>query len=119
MALAQEYIQPRETITAVPKQKVKTTVIPKQKVSFDYWKFIITSAVLLCVLATGTILSSMLVSNRNQQLQEMKQSVKTMERDSEVLMQEAEELAQYDRVVKIAKQKGLQMQEQNVRNVTQ
>ena len=42
-----------------------------------------------------------------------------MQRKNDTLLQSAQELSQYDRVNRIAKEQGLQMGQNNVRNVGQ
>ena len=71
------------------------------------------------VLATITIVSSMVVTNKNRQLQDIQTNTTLMQRKNDTLLQSAQELSQYDRVNRIAKEQGLQMGQNNVRNVEQ
>ena len=71
------------------------------------------------VLATITIVSSMVVTNKNRQLQDIQTNTTLMQRKNDTLLQSAQELSQYDRVNRIAKEQGLKMGENNVRNVEQ
>ena len=74
---------------------------------------------IILVLATITIVSSMVVTNKNRQLQDIQTNTTLMQRKNDTLLQSAQELSQYDRVNRIAKEQGLKMGENNVRNVEQ
>ena len=64
-----------------------------------------------------TVISSMAVANKNRQLQDIQTNTTLMQRKNDTLLQSAQELSQYDRVNRIAKEQGLQMGENNVRTV--
>ena len=74
---------------------------------------------IILILATFTIVSSMVVTNKNRQLQDIQTNTTLMQRKNDTLLQSAQELSQYDRVNRIAKEQGLKMGENNVRNVEQ
>lgn len=99
--------------------KTKEIVIPQEKVRFKYWRFFALSIILISVLATVTIVTQMMVANKNITLQNLKSDTTLLERDNSVLIQSTQELSQYDRVMKIAQEQGLKMDEANVRNVTE
>ena len=73
----------------------------------------------LFLFGTLTIVSSMVVTNKNRQLQDIQTNTTLMQRKNDTLLQSAQELSQYDRVNRIAKEQGLQMGQNNVRNVGQ
>ena len=125
MALAEGYF---DQVTTKTKNNTKTkkatvatppndTVFPQVKEKLNYGAFAIASVMLLAFLAAITILSTMVVSNKNHQLQDIKTNTTIIQQDNDVLLQSVQELSQYDRVMGIAKENGFQMNEENVRNV--
>ncbi|MGY3724578.1 cell division protein FtsL [Granulicatella balaenopterae] len=126
MALAEEYFDHLTTNTKAnttthPNVEIisppNDAVIPQVKVKTNYGTFAIASIMFLAFLAAITILSTMVVSNKNHQLQDIKTNTTIIQQDNDVLLQSVQELSQYDRVMEIAKEKGFQMNEENVRNV--
>ena len=95
------------------------TAIPQEKVKVNYARNMIISIVVIVLLGTLTVVSSMLVANKNRQLQDIQTNTTLMQRKNDTLLQSAQELSQYDRVNRIAKEQGLQMGQNNVRNVGQ
>ena len=95
------------------------TAIPQEKVKVNYTRNMIISIVVIVLLGTLTVVSSMLVANKNRQLQDIQTNTTLMQRKNDTLLQSAQELSQYDRVNRIAKEQGLQMGQNNVRNVGQ
>ena len=124
MALAEQIVDVNSTATvkeAFPhsySDKV-VTAIPQEKVKVSYARNIIVSVVLIVIFGTLTIVSSMVVTNKNRQLQDIQTNTTLMQRKNDTLLQSAQELSQYDRVNRIAKEQGLQMGQNNVRNVGQ
>ena len=122
MALAEQIVDVNSTTTvkeAFPNtysDKV-VTAIPQEKVKVNYTRNMIISIVVIVLLGTLTVVSSMLVANKNRQLQDIQTNTTLMQRKNDTLLQSAQELSQYDRVNRIAKEQGLQMGENNVRNV--
>ena len=122
MALAEQIVDVNPTTTvkeAFPNtysDKV-VTAIPQEKVKVNYARNMIVSIVVIVLLGTLTVVSSMLVANKNRQLQDIQTNTTLMQRKNDTLLQSAQELSQYDRVNRIAKEQGLQMGENNVRNV--
>ena len=78
---------------------------------------LILSGVVLAFLATMTIVASMIVANKNRQLQDIESQTTLIQRENNTLLQSTQELYQYDRVNRIANEQGLKMNEDNVRNV--
>ena len=124
MALAKQIVDVNSTTTvkeAFPNtysDKV-VTAIPQEKVKVNYARNMIVSIVVIVLLGTLTVVSSMLVANKNRQLQDIQTNTTLMQRKNDTLLQSAQELSQYDRVNRIAKEQGLQMGQNNVRNVEQ
>lgn len=124
MALAKQIVDVNSTTTvkeAFPNtysDKV-VTAIPQEKVKVNYARNMIASIVVIVLLGTLTVVSSMLVANKNRQLQDIQINTTLMQRKNDTLLQSAQELSQYDRVNRIAKEQGLQMGQNNVRNVGQ
>ena len=124
MALAKRIVDVNSTTTvkeAFPNtysDKV-VTAIPQEKVKVNYARNMIISIVVIVLLGTLTVVSSMLVANKNRQLQDIQTNTTLMQRKNDTLLQSAQELSQYDRVNRIAKEQGLQMGQNNVRNVGQ
>ena len=124
MALAEQIVDVNSTTTvkeAFPNtysDKV-VTAIPQEKVKVNYTRNMIISIVVIVLLGTLTVVSSMLVANKNRQLQDIQTNTTLMQRKNDTLLQSAQELSQYDRVDRIAKEQGLQMGQNNVRNVGQ
>mgnify|MGYP003358832838 CR=1 FL=1 len=124
MALAKQIVDvnsttiAREAFPNTYKDQV-VTAIPQQRVKINYVRNMIVGLVIMFALATITIISSMVVTNKNRQLQDIQTNTTLMQRKNDTLLQSAQELSQYDRVNRIAKEQGLKMGENNVRNVEQ
>lgn len=124
MALAKQIVDvnsttiAREAFPNTYKDAV-VTAIPQERVKVNYVRNMIVGLVIMFALATITIISSMVVTNKNRQLQDIQTNTTLMQRKNDTLLQSAQELSQYDRVNRIAKEQGLKMSENNVRNVEQ
>ena len=125
MALAKQIVDVNSTTPTVKEAFPNTysdkvvTAIPQEKVKVNYARNMIVSIVVIVLLGTLTVVSSMLVANKNRQLQDIQTNTTLMQRKNDTLLQSAQELSQYDRVNRIAKKQGLQMGQNNVRNVGQ
>lgn len=121
MALAEKYVDTLNV--SVPKQTPlvrkgqEVTSIPEEKQKANLMQVIILSGVVLAFLATMTIVASMIVANKNRQLQDIESQTTLIQRENNTLLQSTQELSQYDRVNRIANEQGLKMNEDNVRNV--
>ena len=108
---------------SVPKQTPlvrkgqEVTSIPEEKQKANLMQVLILSGVVLAFLATMTIVASMIVANKNRQLQDIESQTTLIQRENNTLLQSTQELSQYDRVNRIANEQGLKMNEDNVRNV--
>lgn len=118
MALA-ERIPEITNVQTSPQITVKDTVevIPQVRVRAKYLRNGIVAMVVVAILATCTIVTSMMVTNKNRQLQDVQSNTTLIQRKNDTLLQSVQELSQYDRVNRIAKEKGLTINENNVRNV--
>ena len=121
MALAEKYVDTLNV--SVPKQTPlvrkgqEVTSIPEEKQKANLIQVLILSGVVLAFLATMTIVASMIVANKNRQLQDIESQTTLIQRENNTLLQSTQELSQYDRVNRIANEQGLKMNEDNVRNV--
>ena len=121
MALAEKYVDtlnvsvPKHTPLVRKGQEV--TSIPEEKQKANLMQVLILSGVVLAFLATMTIVASMIVANKNRQLQDIESQTTLIQRENNTLLQSTQELSQYDRVNRIANEQGLKMNEDNVRNV--
>ena len=124
MALAKQIVDVNSTATVKnaypnPYSDKVVTAIPQERVKVNYVRNMIVGLLIIFALATITIISSMVVTNKNRQLQDIQTNTTLMQRKNDTLLQSAQELSQYDRVNRIAKEQGLKMGENNVRNVEQ
>ncbi|UEA30864.1 cell division protein FtsL [Granulicatella elegans] len=124
MALAKQIVDVNSTTIAreaYPNtyKDAVVTAIPQERVKVNYVRNMIVGLVIMFALATIAIISSMVVTNKNRQLQDIQTNTTLMQRKNDTLLQSAQELSQYDRVNRIAKEQGLKMGENNVRNVEQ
>ena len=122
MALAKQIVDVNSTVVvkeAFPNTYTDKTVIaiPQEKVKVNYVRNISVSIIMIVFMGLLTVISSMVVTNKNRQLQDIQTNTTLMQRKNDTLLQSAQELSQYDRVNRIAKEQGLQMGENNVRNV--
>ena len=121
MALAEKYVDTLNV--SVPKQTPlvrkgqEVTSIPEEKQKANLMQVLILSGVVFAFLATMTIVASMIVANKNRQLQDIESQTTLIQRENNTLLQSTQELSQYDRVNRIANEQGLKMNEDNVRNV--
>lgn len=121
MALAEKYVDTMNV--AVPAQKPlvrgdrEVTSIPQEKQKADLLRLLAVSGFVLAALAVMTIVASMIVANKNRQLQDIESQTTLIQRENNTLLQATQELSQYDRVNRIANEQGLKMNEENVRNV--
>ena len=121
MALAEKYVDTLNV--SVPKQTPlvrkgqEVTSIPEEKQKANLMQVLFLAGVVLAFLATMTMVASMIVANKNRQLQDIESQTTLIQRENNTLLQSTQELSQYDRVNRIANEQGLKMNEDNVRNV--
>jgi cell division protein ftsL len=121
VALAEKYVDTMNV--AVPAQKPlvrgdrEVTSIPQERQKADLLRLLAVSGFVIAALAVITIVASMIVANKNRQLQDIESQTTLIQRENNTLLQATQELSQYDRVNRIANEQGLKMNEENVRNV--
>ena len=121
MALAEKYVDTLNV--SVPKQTPlvrkgqEVTSIPEEKQKANFLRLLAVSGFVIAALAVMTIVASMIVANKNRQLQDIESQTTLIQRENNTLLQATQELSQYDRVNRIANEQGLKMNEENVRNV--
>ncbi|WP_106450695.1 cell division protein FtsL [Trichococcus alkaliphilus] len=76
---------------------------------------ILLSALVVLLLSLATQVT---LSNQNRALQDLQNDSVAIGLENQNLEQEVQELSRYDRIIEIAKELGLEMNEANVRNVT-
>ncbi len=82
-------------------------------------KFAITIILLSALVVLMLSLASQVtLSNQNRALQDLQNDSVAIGLENQNLEQEVQELSRYDRIIEIAKELGLEMNEANVRNVT-
>ena len=100
---------------AVPTQKPlvrgdrEVTRFRKKKQKADFLRLLAVSGFVLAALAVMTIVASMIVANKNRQLQDIESQTTLIQRENNTLLQATQELSQYDRVNRIANEQGLKM----------
>lgn len=121
MALAEKYVDTMNVAVSTQKPLVRgdreVTSIPQEKQKADLLRLLAVSGFVLAALAVITIVASMIVANKNRQLQDIESQTTLIQRENSTLLQATQELSQYDRVNRIANEQGLKMNEENVRNV--
>lgn len=121
MALAEKYVDTMNVVVPTQKPLVRgdreVTSIPQEKQKADLLRLLAVSGFVLAALAVITIVASMIVANKNRQLQDIESQTTLIQRENSTLLQATQELSQYDRVNRIANEQGLKMNEENVRNV--
>ena len=121
MALAEKYVDTMNVAVPTLKPLVRgdreVTSIPQEKQKANFLRLLAVSGFVLVALAVMTIVASMIVANKNRQLQDIESQTTLIQRENNTLLQATQELSQYDRVNRIANEQGLKMNEENVRNV--
>ena len=121
MALAEKYVDTMNVEVPTQKPLVRgdreVTSIPQEKQKANFLRLLAVSGFVIAALAVMTIVASMIVANKNRQLQDIESQTTLIQRENNTLLQATQELSQYDRVNRIANEQGLKMNEENVRNV--
>lgn len=112
-ALPDERTEPKKAKATPEKVKPSKNKYSKIEKFAFYLTTLIGVVVLLLSLATQVTLS-----NQNRALQDLQNDSVAIDLDNQNLEQEVQELSRYDRIIAIAKELGLEMNEANVRNVT-
>lgn len=70
------------------------------------------------ILIFSNLLTQVMISNQNRNLQDLLVSNQQVTVENNNLSQEVQELSRYNRIMEIAEELGLEMKEDNVRNVS-
>ncbi|MCY7730436.1 cell division protein FtsL [Aerococcus urinaeequi] len=112
-----QHAQPKRNMTALPASIPAIKSRPKVKFSLMQ-KMLMTVAFLFMISGLlGVTIMRANVNAASQQLQEVQQNAEDLGVQKENLTQEVHELSNYSRVVEIAEEQGLNMNEENIRNV--
>jgi len=112
--------------TAYPLPKKEVT--PKEKPKVERKKNVFTRLEKLVMGVLGAGVFGLLIANismnihlssTNRELQDINNQIAETEVVNENLQQNVQELSRYDRVYEIARQNGLELNEENIRNVEQ
>ncbi|MGY0836011.1 cell division protein FtsL [Aerococcus urinaeequi] len=112
-----QQVEVKQAMTALP------TSIPasksQSKVRFSMLQKVMMTVAFLVMISglLGVTIMRANVNAASQQLQEVQQNAEELSVQKENLTQEVHELSNYSRVVKIAEDQGLDMNEENIRNV--
>lgn len=112
-----QHAQPKRNMTTLPASIPVSKSRPKVKFSLMQ-KMLMTVAFLFMISGLlGVTIMRANVNAASQQLQEVQQNAEDLGVQKENLTQEVHELSNYSRVVEIAEEQGLNMNEGNIRNV--
>lgn len=112
-----QHAQPKRNMTTLPASIPVSKSRPKVKFSLMQ-KMLMTVAFLFMISGLlGVTIMRANVNATSQQLQEVQQNAEDLGVQKENLTQEVHELSNYSRVVEIAEEQGLNMNEENIRNV--
>ncbi|MFV8313937.1 cell division protein FtsL [Aerococcus urinaeequi] len=112
-----QHAQPKRNMTTLPASIPASKSRPKVKFSLMQ-KMLMTVAFLFMISGLlGVTIMRANVNAASQQLQEVQQNAEDLGVQKENLTQEVHELSNYSRVVEIAEEQGLNMNEENIRNV--
>src|SRR5699024_1450109 len=112
-----QHAQPKRNMTALPASIPASKSRPKVKFSLMQ-KMLMTVAFLFMISGLlGVTIMRANVNAASQQLQEVQQNAEELDVQKEKLIQEVHEISNYTRVVEIAEEQGLNMNEENIRNV--
>ena len=75
-------------------------------------------SVLAFILIFGNLITQVMISNQNRSLQDLLVNNQQITVENGNLNQEVQELSRYNRIMEIAEELGLEMNEENVRNVS-
>lgn len=115
----EEQPEARPSITSVPTSVPATKPVVKDKSKFKLSQKVFMTVSFLFMIAglLGVSLMRGSVSATSQSLQDVQQEAQDLKIEKENLTQEVHELSNYTRVVDIAEEQGLDMNEENIRNV--
>lgn len=106
-------IQPKQ-----PRQPEQIRIPKKQGISKAEKILFTIAGSIVFALGVASVSLEIMVANVNREVQDMNRSIEEVVVVNNNLSQEVQELSRYDRVYSIAKKHGLEMNEENVRNVS-
>lgn len=109
--------QPKRNMTALPVSIPVSKSRPKVKFSLMQKMLMTVTFLVMIAGLLGVTIMRANVNAASQQLQEVQQKAEDLGVQKENLTQEVHELSNYSRVVEIAEEQGLNMNEENIRNV--
>lgn len=127
-ALARAQAEPYENIQTQPQiepqQRPETPVMPtpRKKSRVITRKEIVTFSlisVLAIILIFSSLITQVMISNQHRDLQDLQVSNQLVTVENSNLNQEVQELSRYSRIMEVAEELGLKMNEANVRNVSE
>lgn len=102
-----------------PQQRPDYTPEPKKQKLTKFEKILITAAsIVVFALGVACISLEIMVATSNREVQDTNREIEEIAVINTNLEQEVQELSRYDRVYEIARTYGLEMNEDNVRNVS-
>lgn len=100
-------------------QQPEQVKAPKKQGITKAEKFLIAIAgAIIFALGVASVSLEIMVANVNHEVQDTSRSIEQVVVVNDNMSQEVQELSRYDRVYSIAKKHGLEMNEENVRNVS-
>lgn len=114
-AVPYEYPQPQRTpqVPEQPERKKKAKVLTRKEIMY-----LSVLSVLAFILIFGNLITQVMISNQNRSLQDLLVNNQQITVENGNLNQEVQELSRYNRIMEIAEELGLEMNEENVRNVS-
>lgn len=112
-----QHAQPKRNMTTLPASIPVSKSRPKVKFSLMQKMLMAVAFLIMISGLLGVTIMRANVNAASQQLQEVQQNAEDLGVQKENLTQEVHELSNYSRVVEIAEEQGLNMNEENIRNV--
>ncbi|WHZ31405.1 cell division protein FtsL [Desemzia incerta] len=112
-------VMPQTAPQVQPKQQPIQTPEPKQQRHLKVEKvLLVVASMIIFALGVACVSLEIMVATANREVQDTNRAIEEVAVMNTNLEQEVQELSRYDRVYEIAKAHGLEMNEENVRNVT-
>ncbi|AZP05088.1 cell division protein FtsL [Jeotgalibaca ciconiae] len=113
-------IQPNHNPQPLQEPKSPEIVRPKQKTRVVTKKEMITMTLMgisAIILVFSSLITQVMISNQNRSFQDLQNTNVAVSTENNNLSQEVQELSRYNRIMEIAQELGLEMNETNIRNV--
>lgn len=123
-AFARVQSQPYEQPQIQPQRRPEAPVVPtpQKRRRIITNKEIVTCSlisVLALILIFSSLITQVMLSNQNRDLQDIQLSNQQVAVENNNLSQEVQELSRYSRIMEVAEELGLKMDEGNIRNVSE